>query len=61
MQFLRAVRHSVGARSNGQQPRQDASTELSMGPFCVTRSNPTRQLTDPTQPNPIQLTMELAL
>jgi len=25
--------------------------ELSMGPFCVTRSNPTRQLTDPTQPS----------
>jgi len=23
-----------------------------MGPFCVTRSNPTHQLTDPTQPNP---------
>ena len=23
---------------------------LSMGPFCVTRSNPTHQLTDPTQP-----------
>jgi len=22
-----------------------------MGPFCVTRSNPTHQLTDPTQPN----------
>jgi len=28
-----------------------AVTELSMGPFCVTRSNPTDQLTDPTQPN----------
>ena len=24
--------------------------ELSMGPFCVTQSNPTHQLTDPTQP-----------
>ena len=23
-----------------------------MGSFCVTRSNPTHQLTDPTQPNP---------
>jgi len=41
--------------------------ELSMGPFCVTQSNPTHQLTDPTQPttigkiwtrpNPIQLTI----
>ena len=28
--------------------------ELSMGPFCVTRSNPTYQLTDPTQTNPTQ-------
>ena len=27
--------------------------ELSMGQFCVTRSNPTHQLTDPTQPNPL--------
>jgi len=26
--------------------------ELSMGPFCVTLSNPTHPLTDPTQPNP---------
>jgi len=26
-----------------------------MGPFCVTRSNPTHQLTDPTRPNQIQL------
>jgi len=24
------------------------SLELSMGPFCVTQSNPTHQLTDPT-------------
>jgi len=29
--------------------------ELSTGPFCVTRSNPTDQLTDPTQPNPLQM------
>jgi len=33
-------------------------SELSMGLLCVTRSNPTHQLTDPTRPNPIQLTME---
>ena len=46
------------------------ATELSMGPLCVTRSNPTHQLTDRTQPttsekfgpnpthrpNPLQLT-----
>jgi len=25
-------------------------SEMSTGPFCVTRSNPTHQLTDPTQP-----------
>ena len=29
--------------------------ELSMGPFYVTRSNPTHQLTDPTQPNTLQI------
>jgi len=28
----------------------DREPELSLGPFCVTRSNPTYQLTDPTQP-----------
>jgi len=26
-----------------------------MGPFCVTRSKPTHQLTDPTPPNPLQV------
>ena len=26
-----------------------------MGPFCVIRSNPTHQLTDPTQPNQVQV------
>jgi len=31
------------------------AAELSMGPFCVTRSNPTNQLTDPTQPNSLQV------
>ena len=29
--------------------------ELFMGPFCVTQSNPTRQLTDLTQPHPLQV------
>ena len=28
------------------------SAQLSTGPFCVTQSNPTHQLTDPTRPNP---------
>ena len=42
-----------------------------MGPFYVTRSNPTHHLTDPTKPNPLQvekfgpntteLTMELTV
>ena len=31
------------------------ASELSMGPFCATRSNPTHQLTDPTQTNPLQV------
>ena len=30
----------------------DREPELSLGPFCVTRSNPTHQLADPTRPNP---------
>jgi len=38
-----------------------STPELSVGPFCVTRPNPTYQLTDPTRPNPIQLTTELAV
>jgi len=29
-------------------------SQLSTGPFCATRSNPTHQLTDPTQSNPNQ-------
>jgi len=32
-----------------------AMPELSTGPFCVTQSNPTHQLTDPTRPNPLQV------
>jgi len=32
-----------------------AHTELSMGPFCMTQSNPIYQLTDPTEPNTIQV------
>ena len=35
--------------------------ELSMSLFCVTRSNQTHQVTDPTRPNPVQLTMELTV
>ena len=61
----------VGYRINGY-----VMSELSTGPFCVTRSNPTHQLTDPkspnpthykwknldpTRPNPIQLTMDLTV
>ena len=30
-------------------------SELSMGPFCVTRSNATHQRADPTQSDPIQV------
>ena len=39
----------VDSRDEGKHPRRN-DLELSMGPFCVTRSNPTHQLTD--QPNP---------
>jgi len=38
------------------RPRPASLAELSMGPFCVTQSNPTHRLTDPTRPNQIQLT-----
>jgi len=34
---------------------EHADTESSIGPFCVTRSIPTYELTDPTQPNPLQM------
>ena len=41
-------------KANPHRHRQDrlvvSGAELSMGPFCVTRSNPTHHLTDPTQP-----------
>jgi len=30
---------------------QQCTADLSTGPFCVTRSNPTHQLADPTQPD----------
>jgi len=33
----------------------DVTRKSSMGLLCVTRSNPTHQLTDPTQPNPLQV------
>ena len=46
--FDRSVRLSVRAGMPG-------GAELSVGPFCVTRSNPTYQLTDPTQPNPLKV------
>jgi len=42
----------------------DIWAELSMGPFRVTQPNPTHykwKNLDPTKPNPIQLTMELAV
>jgi len=38
------------ARTNTGPTQKHSLPELSMGPFCVTRSNPTHQLTDPTQP-----------
>ena len=41
-------------RRRGRRVRRCPS-ELSMGPFCVIQSNPTHQLTDPTQSNPLQV------
>ena len=38
----------------GAKPAAFVRPELSMGLFCVTRSNPAHQLTDPSQPNPQQ-------
>jgi len=36
-------------------------SELSIGPFCVTRSNPNHQLTDSIQPNPVQVELAATL
>jgi len=41
--------------TNGKSLSLLFPAELSMGPFCVTLSNPTHELTDPTQPNPLQV------
>jgi len=46
------MHHTIAAIG---QTTDDHATVLSMGPVCVTQSNPTLQLTDPTQPNPLQL------
>jgi len=52
----------TSTRPRHRQPTADkhhtgltCSAQLSIGPSDVTRSNPTRQLTDPTQPNPLQV------
>jgi len=41
-----------GLTADGRSP---SYSELSMGPFYVTQSNPAHRLADPTQPNPTQL------
>jgi len=62
-----AVRQTVDRRPPGAFPVAGPTlfgTELSMGPFRVTQPNPTHckwKNLDPTQPNPIQLTMELTV
>ena len=63
--LLHAVGHGGSGVPNGAEgiscPRARQARgaqnrpELSMGPFCVTQSNPTHQLTDPTQPKPLQV------
>ena len=47
-QFLNGT--SAHCRLYSDMKLGEDNTELSMGPHCVTRSNPTHQLTDPTQP-----------
>ena len=58
-------------KHSGTALRGYKATELSTGSFCVTRSDPTHQLTypthykwkilNPTRPNQMQLTMELTV
>jgi len=49
--FLHSVvRYCRGGRYWYVAHDRRSKSELSMGPLCVTRSNPTHQLTDPTQP-----------
>ena len=48
--IMSATRSPENSDNSTHQP------ELSMGPFCVTRYNPTtHQVTDSTQPNPLQV------
>ena len=58
--IITRVSNALNTLVSGEKPGLQALSEgptvpLSMGPFCVTRSNPTHQLTDPTKPNPLQV------
>ena len=48
-----AITTDSGSHQSHRPTAVDRSTHSC--PFCVTRSNPTRQLTDPTQPNPVKV------
>ena len=57
-QNLKPTTHGTSiSRTNTKftPPASPTRPELFIGPFCLTQSNPTHQLTDPTQPNPLQL------
>jgi len=51
----RAVPPALGAHTPTPSSAQHELLDAPGGPFCVTRSNPTHQLTDLTQPNPLQV------
>jgi len=44
-----------GHRRTDIQTQGHDISQLSTGPFCVIRSSPTHELTDPTQPNQLQV------
>ena len=48
--FVKSVDRRLDEIWREPMPILAVSPELSMGPFCVTRPNPTHQLTDQTQP-----------
>ena len=49
--YASTTRKVFGSRRKLSKTRDPSRTELSVNPFCVTRSNPTHQLTEPTQPH----------
>ena len=56
--WRRQCRHGIKLLRQRSASQAHRSPELSVGPFSVTRPNPTRQLSGPTQPT--QLTAKLS-